>query len=201
MARRWAFAGQQVHLVVAVEMDLVGRIAKLLSGLEFIGDVRVACCGDKRWEPVQTGHNPVFDLARRYLAGPADDGRNPETALERRSLATGKGCLATVGPSEVLSSVVGREGNDGVLVQAIVLHIFHDRADDVVELSHAGFLFAPAIFRVAHGLVLVGEMRHDVHAGRVQPEEERLACRSLALSRNLSALSRISSSTVFIRSG
>ena len=58
--------------------------------------------------------------------------------------------------------------------QAVVLQILHHRADDVVELRHAGFFFAPAVFGVAHLLVLFREMRHDVHARRVEPQEEWL---------------------------
>ena len=53
--------------------------------------------------------------------------------------------------------------------------LLHDRADDVVELRHAGLVDGPAVLGVAHLLVLLGEVRDDVHARRVQPEEERLA--------------------------
>ena len=44
----------------------------------------------------------------------------------------------------------------------------------VVELRHAGFLDRPAVLRVAHRFVLFGKVRDDVHAGRVEPAEERL---------------------------
>ena len=51
------------------------------------------------------------------------------------------------------------------------------QTDVVIELGHAGFFFRPAILRVAHLLVLVREVRDDVHARRVEPAEERLAVR------------------------
>src|SRR6185312_11475808 len=53
VALRRAFAGDQVHLVVAVKVDLVVAIAELLTLLQFLGDIRVARCGDKGWEPVE----------------------------------------------------------------------------------------------------------------------------------------------------
>ena len=91
-------------------------------------------------------------------------------------LPPANGVLATIGPGEVLGAVVGSERDDRVLLEAVVLQIGHDRADDVVELGHAGFLNAPAVLGRAHGLVLVREMGDDVHPRGVEPEEERLAC-------------------------
>ena len=56
------------------------------------------------------------------------------------------------------------------------LHIFHDRADDVVELSHAGFLNRSSRFpSCACASYFSREVRDDVHARRVEPQEERLA--------------------------
>ena len=67
------------------------------------------------------------------------------------------------------------KSDDGVVVLAHVLELLHDEADIVVELRHAGFFFRPAVLRVAQRLVFRREMRHDVHARRVEPDEERLA--------------------------
>ncbi len=47
--------------------------------------------------------------------------------------------------------------------------------DDVVELRHARLVDAPPVLGVAHAVVLLREVRHHVHARRVQPHEERLA--------------------------
>src|SRR5262249_10090029 len=112
---------------------------------------------------------------RRNLAGPADDRRHAEPALKRRTLATCERGLAAIWPSEVLRAVVSGEGNDGAVVYPHLLHLLHDRTDDVVKLRHTGFLDRPAIFGRAHLLVLVGEVGDDVHAGGIEPEEERLA--------------------------
>ena len=54
------------------------------------------------------------------------------------------------------------------------LSFFITVADDVVELGHAGFLNGPAVLRVAHRFILRREVRDDVHARRVEPDEERL---------------------------
>ena len=56
-----------------------------------------------------------------------------------------------------------------------VLELLHDRADDVVELGHPGFVDRPAVLRRPHLLVLLGEVGDDVHPRRVEPDEERLA--------------------------
>src|SRR5262249_42700774 len=102
----------------------------------------------------QAGDDAVLDLARRYLARPAQDHWHAEATFEGRPLATGERRLAAVGPREVLGAVVGREADDGVVVEAVVLHVLHHRADDVIDLCHAGFLNGPSVLRGAHRLVL-----------------------------------------------
>ena len=57
----------------------------------------------------------------------------------------------------------------------MLLELLHHQADVVVELRHAGFMDGPAVLGVAHRLVLRRQVRDDVHAGRIQPQEERLA--------------------------
>ena len=81
------------------------------------------------------------------------------------------------------------------------LSVLHHRADDVVELRHAGFLDDQPFSEVRIVSYFSRQVGHDVHARRVEPEEERLAVLAFALSTNLSASSRISSSTVSIRFG
>ncbi len=56
-------------LVVAVEMDLVGRAAEVLAGLQLVDDVRVAGRRHESREPVETGKDAVLDLARGTLPG------------------------------------------------------------------------------------------------------------------------------------
>src|SRR5262245_16259928 len=133
-------------------MHLVGPVTELLTLLEFVCDVRIAGGCDKGWEPVEPRYNSIFNFARRYPAGPADDHRNSETAFECRALASGKRSLSTIGPSEVLGPVVGREGKDRVALKTIVPNVLHDRANNVVELRHSGFLNSPAVLGGAHVL-------------------------------------------------
>src|SRR5262245_20972653 len=175
VALRFALASDQVGLVVAVKIHPVIPVADLLALLELVGDVRIAGRSYEGWEPVEPRHELVLDLACGHPARPTDDRRHAEAALERRSLAAGERRLATIRPGEVLGAIVSREGKDRVVLEPIVLEVFHDRTDDVVELRHSGFLDRPPVLRRAHVLVLLREMREHVHAGRIEPEEKRLA--------------------------
>ncbi len=88
--------------------------------------------------------------------------------LERRDAAIWEG--------DRLGTIVGGEDNDGVVELAHVLQLPEHFADVVIHLLHAGFIHAPVLAAplAQHGLVLRRQHRHDVHAGRVVPDEERL---------------------------
>src|SRR5215472_15863009 len=101
------------------------------------------------------------------MARPAQDARYTEAAFQDRPLALREWGGAAIGPREDFGAVIRGENDDGVVVQAKVLELLHDNADVVIELGHAGFFFGPAILRVAHLLILVREVRDDVHARRV----------------------------------
>jgi hypothetical protein len=62
-----------------------------------------------------------------------------------------------------------------VFVLTDVLQFLHRVPDDIVKLGHACLVNRPSVLGIAHLLVFVREVRHDVHARRVEPEEERLA--------------------------
>ena len=126
-------------------------------------------------EPVQAGEDAVLHRVRRHMAGPAQDARHAEAAFHDRPFALRERRRSAIGPGEEFGAVVGGEDDDGVVVHAHVLELLHHQTDVVIELGHAGFFFRPAILRVAHLLVLLREMRDDVHARRVEPAEERLA--------------------------
>ena len=107
---RGALTGEQVQLVVAVEMHLGicdRRVA--FPRWSSLDDVGVAGGGDKCGEPVEPGEDAVLNLAGWHLARPASDARHAKAAFERRPLASGKGSLAAVWPGEVLGAVVGAE--------------------------------------------------------------------------------------------
>src|SRR5262252_4783576 len=114
-------------------MDFVSGAVERLALLEILDNVRVAGSRDEGWKPIQPGHDAVFDLARGDVAWPADDGRHAESAFHHGSFTSGKRCLTAIWPREVFRTVVSGEQDDGVLLQAVVLEVFHDRADDVVE--------------------------------------------------------------------
>ncbi len=104
-------AGQQRRLVVAVEMDLVGPVAELLTLQQVFLDARLARERDQGREEVETREDAVLDLAGGDVTRPAGDHRHPHAAFEDRPLASGEGRVATVGPGEVLGAVIGGEGN------------------------------------------------------------------------------------------
>src|SRR5581483_1265244 len=174
LTRRRTFPGDEIHLIVAVEMHLVGPVAELFTGLELVDDVRIAGRGNERWEPVEAGYQAVLDFARRNLSGPAGDARRAEAAFEYRSLAAGKRRLAAVGPGEVLGAVVGRKDENRIVLEAVVFQFFHDAADDVVELRHAGLINVPTVLGRAHVLVFFGKVGDDVHARGIEPNEKGL---------------------------
>src|SRR5271157_2273352 len=175
MTPRRPLAGEEIELVVAVEVDLVIPLAELLALLQFLDNAQVAGRGHERRKPVKPGDEPIFDLAGGHLPRPADDARYAEASLHHGPLGPRERSLAAIGPGEVLRAVVGGEDDDGVLLEPVVLELLHDRADDVVELGHSGFVDGPAVLWRAQLLVLFREMGYHVHPGRIQPEEERLA--------------------------
>ena len=54
MSSGWPHSTQKVHLVVAVEVILVGSITKLHTFQKLTGDVGIAGCRHERGEPVET---------------------------------------------------------------------------------------------------------------------------------------------------
>src|SRR6266702_5227891 len=108
-------------------MDLVGAVAELLAILEVRSDVALITgrCNEG-WEPVKSGHNAVLSLAGGYFARPSQDHWRPEAAFHHRPLASGKRRLAAIRPAEILGAIVGGEGDDGILVEAVILEVFHN---------------------------------------------------------------------------
>src|ERR1700730_2129190 len=162
-------AGDHVHLVIAIQITLVGTVTDLLTLLQLFANVRVAGSGKERRKPVQPGDNTVLDLPGRHLARPADQAGHAEAAFHDGAFALRERRLSAVWPGEYLSAVVGGEDDDGVVVDAHVLELLHHDADVVVELRHAGLMDAPAVLGVAERFVLRRQMRDDMHPSRVEP--------------------------------
>src|SRR5215831_15689003 len=147
----WAFAGEKIHLVVAIEMVLVGPVAELHALQQLIGDVRVAGRGHQGRQPIEAGEDSVFDRARLDLARPADDCRHAEAALADGALGVLERRHAAIWPREYFRAIVRGEDDDGVVGLADVVEMLQQCADAVIELRHAGFLEAVVRLAVLHG--------------------------------------------------
>src|SRR5262245_20045534 len=138
MPHRRFLTQQQIHLIVAVQVVLVGLLTERHAFKELIYDVGVSCRRSERGQPVEAGEYPVLDRARLNLAGPADESRYPEAAFEDGALGRLEWRHATVWPGEDFCAVIGGEDDNGVVGFADILQVLHQRADIVVQLSHAG---------------------------------------------------------------
>src|SRR4029079_16992312 len=131
---RRTLAGNHVHLVIAVQIALVGPVTDLFALLQLLGNVRVAGRCQEGRKPVQTGNDAVFDLAGRDLARPTDHARYAEATFHDGAFALRERRLSAIRPGEDLGAVVGGEDHDGVVVHAHVLELLHHEADVVIEL-------------------------------------------------------------------
>src|SRR5271166_759767 len=105
-------------------------------------------------------------------ARPANDERDTVSTLPARVLLATEGSGSAVGPAHGFGAVVGGEDDDGVVGNTEVIELLQDYANVVVELGHAGAIKA---LLIDHGLVFWRQVRPDVHAGGVVPDEEWLA--------------------------
>src|SRR5438067_6954949 len=116
-------------------MHLEGLLSELFALLEFLGNVWIAGGGHEGREPIEPGNDPVLDLAGRDAAWPSNHAWHAEAAFQRCSLAARERRLAAIRPGKILRTIVGGEHHDGVVVEALVPELLHDRADDIVKLS------------------------------------------------------------------
>ena len=87
------------------------------------------------------------------------------------------GVMAPSGHKRHLGAVVGRVEHDGVVGDAEIVELLQKLADMPVMLDHA--VGMNALAGLADALRL--EMGEDMHAGRVEPDEERLVRPVLAV--------------------
>src|SRR5207342_568949 len=107
--------GQEIHLVVAVEMVLVAPVAELHALEQLIGNVWISRSGHQCGEPIEAGENPVLDRAWLDLARPADHGRHAEATFTDGALGVLEWRHAAIRPREHFRTVVRREDDDGVV--------------------------------------------------------------------------------------
>src|SRR5213594_3106630 len=113
----------------------------------------------------------VDDRAGLDDAGPADHAGHAIAALPLRILFTAKLRGAAVGPGKYFRPVVGGIHDDGVAFDAEFLELGEQFTDGGVVLDHA--IGCDPETGLAYTLLF--QMREDVHAGRVPPDEEWLA--------------------------
>src|SRR4051812_11667339 len=127
MPRRRSLAGDQIQLIVAVEVVLVGLAAEIDALQELVRNVWISGRSQEGRIPVEAGYDPVLDGTGLHLARPADDGRHPEATFRNSALGGLERRHATIGPSEHFRSVVGAEDDDGVVRFADVLDVLQER--------------------------------------------------------------------------
>ena len=189
-------AGDQVNLVVAVEVDLVTfrspSCVPCFSSSTMLG-LPAAAATDVGNQSGSPEMSPFSTFAGRHLARPANDGWRAETTFQNLPLAPREGrSLAAIGPGEVLRAVVGGEDEGMVSCsRPSSLSFFMTAPTMVVELGHSGFVDGPAVTPEASSLSYFSE-RWVTMCMRVRISQRgRVACRQpLALSRNSNVQNR-----------
>src|SRR6185312_17538695 len=69
VARRWTLPGQQIQLVISIEVIFVAAIAKGHSLQQLLADVWVARRRGERRQPIKTGEDPILDASGLDLSG------------------------------------------------------------------------------------------------------------------------------------
>src|SRR4030095_9873236 len=182
-----ARAREQVPLVIAVEMDLVARGTGAVALQQLGLDVGLARGRSEGLTPVLCREDFVDLGARLHHAGPAYECRHAVAALPVGVLFAAERRGAAVGPSERLRTVVGGIDHDRVVGDAEVVELLQELADLPVVLDHAVGIDAEPGLALGRGL----ETGPDVHAGGVEPHEERLlvpACAVDEVARSLKEL-------------
>jgi hypothetical protein len=107
------------------------------------------------------------------LGHAADGARHAPAAFEVGVLLAAERCRSAVGPAHHLGTVVGRVHDDGVVGDAQLVELVEQLADVPIVLHHAIGIDP----QTGLALRFLLQVREDVHAGRVPPDEERLAVR------------------------
>src|SRR5215467_4717695 len=166
-----ALTGEKIALVVTVEMNPEGFARGFVTLQELGLDVRLAGRGDERRCPVLGGKDVVDLDAWRHQAWPAHHRRHAVAAFPIGVLLAAERRGAAVGPGEGLRAVVGRVDDDRIIRDAEIVELLQQFANVRVMLHHAVGIDAKPGFVPRLGL----EPCPDVHAGRTEPDEERLA--------------------------
>src|SRR5262249_22280644 len=116
-------AQQKVHLVVAVQVVLVGPATKLHALQQLLGDIGISGRCSQRRQPVKAREDAILDSARLDLTRPANDRRYAEATFENRTLGGSKWRHTAVRPGEDFRAIVGGEDDNRVVGFADVLQV------------------------------------------------------------------------------
>src|ERR1700693_5472567 len=100
MANGWALAGDRSHLVVAIQVVLVGPITDHFSLQQLSGDIRITGRCDEGGKPVHAREDAVLHRVRWHVTGPAKERGHTEAAFEHSSLGLRERGLSTIRPGE-----------------------------------------------------------------------------------------------------
>ena len=181
LARALVLLAREIgQLVIAIEVDLEGLCPRLMALEQLFLDVRLARRGHERRQPIQPADEFVGDRARLNAARPADQARHAEGAFPVGVLLAAERRRAGIGPGILMRPVIGGVEHDGVVRDAEVIHRLEDLADGGIVFDHAVRILGSGgqsrliAMRFAH-------MRAKMHAGRIEPAEERFARPDLTL--------------------
>src|SRR5438132_13649804 len=116
-------AQQQIYLIVAVEVVLVGTLTQLHPFQELNLDVGITGGIRKRGQPVEPGEDVIHNGARLDLARPTNDCGHAEAAFISGAFSGLKRRHPAVWPGEYFRPVVGGEDDDGVFGLAYILQM------------------------------------------------------------------------------
>src|SRR5262245_35147190 len=164
-------ASEKFTLVVAIEMDpevvARGGVAIKKFGL----DIRCTGGGDQRRCPVLGGEEVVDPGARWHQTRPAYQRRDAVATLPVGVLLSPERRRSSIRPGKSFGAVVRGVDHDRVVANAELVEFPQELANLSIMLHHAIRIDAEPRPSLRFGL----EMRPDVHAGRIEPDEERLA--------------------------
>ena len=170
LARAWRLAADGGREVVAIEVDLEGLLADLHALEQLLLHAGHTRDRHDRRQHVLVGEDVVVDRAGLDVAGPADRAGHAVAAFPVLVLLAAKRRRAAIGPGEAFGAVVGRIHHDGVIRKPQFIELVKNLTDVPIVLDHAVGVDAQA------GLALrfILQVREDMHAGGVPPQEERL---------------------------
>ena len=144
-----------------------------------VDNVRFPCQRAEGGNPVVVTHQFSGDAAGFDVAWPAYQARYAKRALPVRILFTAEVCHCSIGPGIHVRAIVAGVNDDRVVGNSHSVKGVEDFPDRLVMLDHSVNVLA--ISMGVAPTVFGTDVRSQVHAGGVEPAEERLARFALTL--------------------